>query len=379
MFTLTIESNKYIIQDKLLTLDKIIDNKNIEFDLSKSDDSFKIYLTKYFLWKSYMINYIFLSEYNISLYNCYFTHNNNIVSLKFDTAAVGIETPNIDLQKTNTVYAKIIYKDYNMGDFEELTKQFESFNINQYHFDLSINFIPRYCIIKLSYSKEIKISTLNKEFMNFFEFISFITGCSFELKKLYYNVKNQEICKILNLNSKFDKNKKNLYTNKILIDTIDFKKSYITWKNLRQKSHLIFDLYFNSIHSFNFTEVSLALLLNCMEGYMKTIHMTDILKTLPNIKLDTILENTYFCGTNSKKVMKLSERRKYDIFNNLQSHRNYFDHLDRIQPCFKGKIGSYILLKCELLFRIYILKDLNISINTDKLKENIKSIERRFK
>ena len=80
-----------------------------------------------------------------------------------------------------------------------------------------------------------------------------------------------------------------------------------------------------------------------------------------------------------KKVMKLSERRKYDIFNNLQSHRNYFDHLDRVQPCFNGKIGSYILLKCELLFRIYILKDLNISINTDKLKENIKSIERRYK
>ena len=368
MFTLTIESNKYIIQDELLTLDKIIDNKNIEFDLSKSDDSFNIYLTRYFWGKSYMINYIFLSKYNISLYNCYFTHNNNIVSLKFDTAAVGIETPNIDLQKTNTVYAKIIYKDYNMGDFEELTKQFESFNINQYHFDLSINFIPRYCIIKLSYSKEIKISTLNKEFMNFFEFISFITGCSFELKKIYYNVKDHEICKILNLNSKFDKNKKNLYTNKILIDTIDFKKSYITWKNLRQKSHLIFDLYSNSIHSFN-----------CMEGYMKTIHMTDILTTLPNIKLDTILESTYFCGTNSKKVMKLSERRKYDIFNNLQSHRNYFDHLDRVQPCFNGKIGSYILLKCELLFRIYILKDLNISINTDKLKENIKSIERRYK
>ena len=379
MFTLFIESSKYIIQDELLVLDKIIENKKIEFNLSKSDDSFNIYLTRYFWGKSYMINYIFLSEYNISLYNCYFALNNNIVSLKFDTAAIGIETSNIDLQKSNTIYAKIIYNDYNMGDFEELTKQFESFNILQYNFDLYINFIPRYCIIKLSYSKEIKISTLNKEFMNFFEFISFITGCSFELKKLYYNVNDQEICKILNLNSKFDKKKKNLYTNKILIDTIDFKKSYITWKKLRQKSHLIFDLYSNSIHSFNFTEVSLALLLNCMEGYMKTIHMTDILIKLPNLKLDTILENTYFCGTNSKKIMKLSERRKYDIFNSLQSHRNYFDHLDRVQPCFKGKIGSYILLKCELLFRLYILKDLNISINTNKLKENINSIERRYK
>ena len=103
--------------------------------------------------------------------------------------------------------------------------------------------------------------------------------------------------------------------------------------------------------------------------------MTDILNPLPNKKLDTILESTYFSGTNSKKFMKISERNKYDIFNKLQSHRNYFDHLDRIQPSFNGKTGSYILSKCELLFRLYVLKDLNIAVNTNKLNDNIKILK----
>ena len=379
MFTLIIDSNKYTINDELENIEEKLDEKNIEFDLTKSITSFRRFLTNYFWGTSYMINYIFLPEYNISLYNCYFALNKQIVSLRFDTAVIGIKSSNFDNEKTNQVYAKIIYKDYNMADFEELIKKFQIFNIKEYYYDISINFIPRYCFIKLNYSRKINVSTLTKEFMNFFEFICFIIGCTFELKKLYYTIDNQEICKILNLNSKFDKKKKILNSNILVIDRIDFKSSYIIWKDLRQKSHLIFDLYSNLIHSFHFTEVSLALLLNCMEGYMKTIHMTDIINSLPNKKLDTILKNTYFSSTTSKKIMKQSERKKYDIFNVLQSHRNYFDHLDRVQPSFKGKTGSYILLKCDLIFRLYVLKDLDITVNTNKLMDNIKNIEKSNK
>ena len=95
-----------------------------------------------------------------------------------------------------------------MDDFEKLIKKFKTFNINAYYYDISMNLIPRYCIIKLNYSRKISVSILTKEFMNFFEFICFIIGCTFELKKLYYTIDNKEICKILNLNSKFHKKRK---------------------------------------------------------------------------------------------------------------------------------------------------------------------------
>lgn len=374
MLTLIINSKNYTIQNEIVNLDK----KNIEFDLTKNNDTFRIFLTRYFFGSSYMINHIFLYESNITIYNCYFALNQNVVSLKFDTAVIGLNSSCFDNEKTNQIFAKIDYKNFNMVDFEELSKKFKSFNINEYHYYLSINFSPRYCNLKIEYSRLINISTITKEFLNFFEYICFICGCNFELKKLYYNINEKEVCKILNLNSKFDTKKKTKNFNEIIIDNLDFKVSYLEWKNLRKTTHLIFDLYFNSIHSFHFTEVSLSLLLNCMEGYMKTVHMHDILDFLPNMKLDTILEKTYFSTSYSKKVMKLSERKKYDIFNNLQTHRNYFDHLDRVQPSFKGQKGNYILLKCELIFRLFVLNDLDISININKLKENIDNIEKRY-
>ena len=91
-----------------------------------------------------------------------------------------------------------------------------------------------------------------------------------------------------------------------------------------------------------------------------------------------ILEKMYFSTSNSKIVMNNVERKKYNIYSKLGIHRNYFDHLDRVQESFKGKKCRYILLKCDLVFRLYILTDLNIPINIEKLKDNVKSIEKKF-
>ena len=108
MFTLVIDSNKYTINDELENIEEKLNEKYIEFDLTKSVNSYKIFFTRYFWSTSYMINCIFIPEYNVSLYNCYFSLNQNIVSLKFDTAVVGINSSNFDKEKTNQIYAKII-------------------------------------------------------------------------------------------------------------------------------------------------------------------------------------------------------------------------------------------------------------------------------
>lgn len=376
MLEIYINSKKYIIQDA----DININEKYIEFNLDDADDEFHEYIMKYLWTEAYMISYIDLSYTDIvSIYNCYFALNKKIITLRFDTAIIGMQSKDFDKEKSNCIYAKINYLKYNMVDIEEFIKNNNEFIYRKYHYSMTINFIPRCGIIKIVYRNNINVEKLTKEFLEFFEFICFICGCYFEIKELYYTVNNNEIKRILNLNSKYDRKKKNLHTNKVIIDyvSLDLKEAYSNWKELREFTHLILDLYESLMENHQFYEVSLAILINCMEGYMKSIHTKEILK-LKNTKLDTILEGMYFSTSNSKIVMNNTERKKYNIYEKLGIHRNYFDHLDRVQDSFKGKTCRYILLKCDLLFRLYILTDLKIPINIERLKENVKSIEKKF-
>lgn len=376
MLDIYINSKKYIIQDANIN----INEKYIEISLDDTDNEFHKYIWKYFVPKDYMINHIeLLYTEIISIYNCYLSLNKNIVTIRFDTAIIGMQSENFDEEKTNCIYAKINYLKYNMVDMEELIKNNSNFINRKYLYSININFIPRCGIIKIEYKNNISVKTLTKEFLDFFEFICFICGCYFEIKELYYIVNNNEIKRILNLNSKYDTKKKNLHTNKVIIDyvSLELKEAYSKWKELRKSTHLILDLYESLMEDHQFYEVSLAILINCMEGYMKSIHTKEILK-LKNTKLDTILEGMYFSTSNSKIVMNNAERKKYNIYEKLGIHRNYFDHLDRVQESFKGKTCRYILLKCDLLFRLYILDDLKIPINIERLKENVKNIEKKF-
>ena len=376
MVEIYINSKKYTIQDA----DININEKYIEFNIDDADDEFHKYIMKYFWSEVYMISHIDLSYTDIvSIYNCYFAVNKNIVTLRFDTAIIGMQSKDFDKERSNCIYAKINYLKYNMVEIEEFIKNNNEFIYRKYHYSININFIPRYGIIKIEYKNNISVKTLTKEFIDFFEFICFICGCYFEIKELYYIVNNNEIKRILNLNSKYDMKKKNLHTNKVIIDYVDLdlKEAYNKWRELRESTHLILDLYESLMENHQFYEVSLAILINCMEGYMKSIHTKEILK-LKNTKLDTILEGMYFSTSNSKIVMNNTERKKYNIYEKLGIHRNYFDHLDRVQDSFKGKTCRYILLKCDLLFRLYILADLKIPINIERLKENVKSIEKKF-
>lgn len=376
MLEIYINSKKYIIQDA----DININEKYIEFNLDDADDEFHKYIMKYFWSEVYMISHIDLSYTDIvSIYNCYFAVNKNIVTLRFDTAIIGMQSKDFDKERSNCIYAKINYLKYNMVDIEEFIKNNNEFIYRKYHYSITINFIPRCGIIKIEYKNNISVEKLTKEFLEFFEFICFICGCYFEIKELYYTVNDNEIKRILNLNAKYDIKKKNLHTNKVIIDyvSLDLKEAYSKWRELRESTHLILDLYESLMENHQFYEVSLAILINCMEGYMKSIHTKEILK-LKNTKLDTILEGMYFSTSNSKIVMNNTERKKYNIYEKLGIHRNYFDHLDRVQDSFKGKTCRYILLKCDLLFRLYILADLKIPISIERLKENVKSIEKKF-
>lgn len=376
MLEIHIDDRKYTIQEANIN----ISEKIIEFNLDDADSSFYKYIMKLFWSETCMISHIELLYTDmVSIYNCYFSLNKNIVTLRFDTAIIGMHSKDFDKEKSNCIYAKINYLNYNMGDIEGFIKNNDEFLYKKYHYSMNINFMPRYGIIKIEYKNNINVKTLTKEFLRFFEFICFICGCYFELKELYYIVNNNEIRKILNLNSKYDIKKKNLHTNKVIIDyvNIDLKKAYSKWKELRESTHLILDLYESLMEDCQFYEVSLAILINCMEGYMKSIHTKEIID-LKNTKLDTILEEMYFSTSNSKIVMNNVERKKYNIYSKLGIHRNYFDHLDRVQESFKGKKCRYILLKCDLVFRLYILTDLNIPINIEKLKDNVKSIEKKF-
>ena len=99
---------------------------------------------------------------------------------------------------------------------------------------------------------------------------------------------------------------------------------------------------------------------------------------LPNVRLQQ--ENWIGKSTGAFvnfKLKGLDETLK--IYTKLTNHRNYFAHLDKKRKRFYGDSNLYMLLKIKLLFRVFILNDINQTIEIDNLKKCVNEIEKYIK
>ena len=86
----------------------------------------------------------------------------------------------------------------------------------------------------------------------------------------------------------------------------------------------------------------------------------------------------YINSKEGKTIFSGNDRKKLKIYRKLTNHRNFFAHLDKSRNRFYGESNLYILLKIKLLFRVFILRDINQSIETNNLDDTIKKIEKKI-
>ena len=134
-----------------------------------------------------------------------------------------------------------------------------------------------------------------------------------------------------------------------------------------------------------FIEIALSTITNCMEGYYKCIHKQNLKKTiqtkkgLKNVNKDfKDIMKEYLSSIEGKTIFSGNDRKKLKIYKKLTNHRNFFAHLDKNKNRFYGESNLYMLLKIKLLFRVFILKDINQNIEINNLYDTIKKIEQEI-
>ena len=136
-----------------------------------------------------------------------------------------------------------------------------------------------------------------------------------------------------------------------------------------------------------FIEIALSTITNCMEGYYKCIHKSTLKKTIIDKagkpkKVDKEFRDImteYLNSSEGKLIFSGKDRQTLKIYTKLTNHRNYFAHLDKKRKRFYGDSNLYMLLKIKLLFRVFILNDINQTIEIDNLKKCVNEIEKYIK
>ncbi len=168
------------------------------------------------------------------------------------------------------------------------------------------------------------------------------------------------------------------------INKKEIKEIYKNWLELRKNTHNIYDIFINVFSVKYFIEIALSTITNCMEGYYKCIHKTTLKKIIIDKKENSKKVNkefkeimTEYLNTNEgKMIFSSQDRQSLKIYTKLTNHRNYFAHLnEKKKKRFYGDSNLYMLLKIKLLFRVFMLKDINQTIEIDNLQKCIKNIE----
>lgn len=165
----------------------------------------------------------------------------------------------------------------------------------------------------------------------------------------------------------------------------NIKQIYKNWLRVRKNTHIIYDIYMNLCSVKYFVEIALSTITNCMEGYYKCIHKQTMKKPIQtkngikNVDKDfKDIMKEYLNSTEGKIIISSTDRKRLKIYKKLTNHRNFFAHLDKRKNRFYGESNLYMLLKIKLLFRVFILKDINQSIEINNLANTIRRIEQEI-
>ena len=242
--------------------------------------------------------------------------------------------------------------------------------------------------ITLKGTKSIRTEETEKfihKFLQFYEFLILNLGYYLEINEIKL-FDYEKVCEYsYPFSSKYSGiNNYNNY-NCVLgkINKKEIKEIYKNWLELRKNTHNIYDIFINVFSVKYFIEIALSTITNCMEGYYKCIHKTTLKKIIIDKKENSKKVNkefkeimTEYLNTNEgKMIFSSQDRQSLKIYTKLTNHRNYFAHLNEKKKRFYGDSNLYMLLKIKLLFRVFMLKDINQTIEIDNLQKCIKNIE----
>lgn len=324
-----------------------------------------------------------------SLYDCYIkNYNIQSFTIKFQASVIGQKIENIKNYKANKIEINLKHKQYKLPQIEESIDKQINFKIGNMTYDIKLIFNGgRYYKVTLENNKPLELEKFMHKFILFYEFLILNLGFYLDIMEIsIYNLDN--VCKYsYPFSSKYSGNNNYNSYSCVLgkINQTNIKSIYKKWLEIRKHSHSIYDLYINIFSTNYMIDVALSTIINCMEGYYKSIHKSTMkknIKTKKGIKsVDKEFKDImkeYLNSSEGKLIFSSKDRQRTKIYTTLTNHRNYFAHLDKKRKRFYGDTNLYILLKIKLLFRVFILKDINqwiINTNLIKCIQDIENIE----
>lgn len=385
---LTINNKKFSVENLILNFEK----KELNITLDDSLTEIHNFLFEIMFSEKNIEPTIYLQDnkqITYSLYDCYIkNYDIQSFTIKFQSLVIGKKIENIRNYKVNKIEINLKHKQYKITQIEESIGKQINFKIGNMTYDIKLIFNGnRYYKVTLKNNTALELDKFIHKFILFYEFL--ILNLGFYLDIMEINIYSiDEVYKYsYPFSSKYSGNNNYNSYSCVLgkINQTNIKSIYKKWLKIRNDSHSIYDLYINIFSTNYMIDVALSTIINCMEGYYKSIHKSTIKKNIKTKKgirsIDKDFKDImkeYLNSIEGKLIFSNKDRQKTKIYTTLTNHRNYFAHLDKKRRRFYGDTNLYILLKIKLLFRIVILKDINqclINTNLTRCIQDIENIE----
>ena len=390
MNEITIDGTSIKIKD--LTID--FTNKEINIiEKDISSESYRFFIN--IMWEQKIDKLVYLKSEagkKYTFYDCYLGKHSISdcikITINFNAYITDYFIENIKAYNVDKIEVKLEYKKFDMVNIEKSLDKNISFNIGKMHYKVELIFYERYYKVSLQNDNEQTTEKFIHSFLLFYEFLILNLGYYLEIKEINISKGDKSFIYYYPFSSKYNgTNNYNSYSCVLAkVNNKDIKIIYKRWLKIRKESHIIYDIYMNVFSVKYFIEIALSTITNCMEGYYKCIHKATLKKTVINKKGKTKKVDkefkeimTEYLNSNEGKIIFSSiDRQSLKIYTKLTNHRNYFAHLDKKKKRFYGDSNLYMLLKIKLLFRVFILKDINQTIEVDNLQKCIKEIEEKI-
>lgn len=384
--------DELIINGNTVSLENLkIDFTNREIQIMNNNISFNSCIFLRNIIKTNISRVVYLKNKNqkiYTFYDCYLgKYNGNMTSIKFNAFIIDYFIEDIKKYKVDKIEVELEYKNINLVDIEESIGKSLRFSIGKMNYCMELVFKERYYKITLSNNNKLTTEKFIHYFLLFYEFLILNLGYFLGIKKIIMSDGDRCFKYSYPFSSKYDgSNNYNSYSCVLgKINMPNIKQIYKNWLRVRKNTHIIYDIYMNLCSVKYFVEIALSTITNCMEGYYKCIHKQTMKKPIQtkngikNVDKDfKDIMKEYLNSTEGKIIISSTDRKRLKIYKKLTNHRNFFAHLDKRKNRFYGESNLYMLLKIKLLFRVFILKDINQSIEINNLANTIRRIEQEI-
>lgn len=338
-----------------------------------------------------------IKDLNLILYsdNIFYYCNNCIFGFNIDNYGnISIFCNNIDYIITNTIsnYDDLKVNKY-VIEFELpscIRDNYIAFDTNfKYSKSISISLKKEYkfntpcsLILTISITNLVNPNKLSNLAYKIYELLMIYFGVGLKISNRTYFQNDISLNFYASIVDKYSYGVKNSVSisNLVMIDNKSLNKELIQKYIVFDKETLLLNgIYLTTINIDTYREIKINMMIQCIEGFYKSIYGKN-----KDYKLWQILEEVFLKNLYCKKILSNLDKRKIIIdgkeerifLYKAKNHRNYFSHLninERKQVFEKNQI-NYAYWKIILAYRLLILQYLNVKYDKNLLDKIIKDI-----